>query len=112
MILKGRCWEEGKKAGRGTATLAAFGREVIIWGGIPSVMLCEPVSDQAFADYMLNLFRTIAPGDAFILGVADNVMAEAKLERIERVSEMVQAYGKYPIQIVPNLPNISILFFP
>jgi hypothetical protein len=78
---------------------AAFGSDVIIWGGIPSVMLCDPVSDQAFEEYMRDLFRTIAPGDAFILGVADNVMAEAKLERIERVSEMVQAYGAYPIQI-------------
>ena len=78
---------------------AAFGSDVIIWGGVPSVMLCDPVSDQAFEEYMRDLFQAIAPGDAFILGVADNVMAEAKLERIERVSEMVQAYGAYPIQM-------------
>ena len=78
---------------------AAFGKEVIIWGGVPSVMLCDPVSDRAFEEYMRDLFCTIAPGDAFILGVADNVMAEAKLERIERVSEMVQEYGAYPIQL-------------
>lgn len=78
---------------------AAFGKEVIIWGGIPSVMLCDPVSDEEFEEYMLNLFRTIAPGDAFILGVADNVMPEAKLERIERVSEIVGKYGNYPIQM-------------
>jgi uroporphyrinogen-III decarboxylase len=77
---------------------AAFGNEVIIWGRIPSVMLCDPVSDEEFEEYMLQLFRTIAPGDAFILGVADNVMPEAKLERIERVSEMVKEYGEYPIQ--------------
>jgi uroporphyrinogen-III decarboxylase len=74
-----------------------LGTRVIIWGGIPSVMLCDPVSDQAFEEYMRNLFRTIAPGDAFILGVADNVMAEAKLERIERITEMVHDYGTYPI---------------
>lgn len=74
-----------------------LGTGVIIWGGIPSVMLCDPVSDQAFEEYMRHLFRIIAPGDAFILGVADNVMAEAKLERIERVSEMVHDYGTYPI---------------
>ena len=78
---------------------AVLGREVIIWGGIPSVMLCEPVSDEQFAAYMHDLFRTIAPGDAFILGVADNVMAEAKLERIEQVSEMVQMVGQVPIRM-------------
>jgi hypothetical protein len=75
---------------------AVFGTEVIIWGGIPSVMLCEPVTDEEFEEYMLSLFRTIAPGDAFILGVADNVMPEAKLERVQRVSEMVEQYGHYP----------------
>ena len=78
---------------------AVLGREVIIWGGIPSVMLCEPVSDEQFAAYMHDLFRTISPGDAFILGVADNVMAEAKLERIEQVSEMVQMVGQVPIRM-------------
>lgn len=78
---------------------AAWGREVIIWGGIPSVMLCDPVTDEAFEAYMHDLFRTIAPGDAFILGVADNVMAETRFERIERVSEMIEAYGTYPVRV-------------
>ncbi|HUT18470.1 MAG TPA: uroporphyrinogen decarboxylase family protein [Anaerolineae bacterium] len=78
---------------------ARLGTDVIIWGGIPSVLLCEPVSDAEFEAYVQQLFRTIAPGDAFILGVADNVMAEAKLSRIERVSEMMQEYGRLPIQL-------------
>jgi len=78
---------------------ARLGTDVIIWGGIPSVLLCEPVSDAEFEAYMEQLFRTIAPGDAFILGVADNVMAEAQLSRIERVSEMVEAYGQLPIRL-------------
>jgi uroporphyrinogen-III decarboxylase len=77
----------------------AFGTDVIIWGGVPSVMLCDPVGDEAFETYMRDLFRTIAPGDAFILGVADNVLAEGKLERIERISEMVAQYGSYPVQM-------------
>lgn len=77
----------------------AFGTEVIIWGGIPSIMLCDPFSDQEFDEYMHHLFRVIAPGDAFILGVSDNVMPEAKLERLERVSEMVNEYGQCPLSI-------------
>ena len=40
---------------------------------------------------MLDLFETVAPGDGFILGVADNVMPETKFERILRISEMVGA---------------------
>jgi hypothetical protein len=76
-----------------------FGNDVIIWGGIPSTILCDPVSDKEFEEYMVNLFQDISPGDAFILGVADNVMPEAKLIRIIKVSEMVAEYGQYPIRI-------------
>jgi uroporphyrinogen-III decarboxylase len=76
----------------------AFGEDVIIWGGIPSVMLGPPISDQEFRAYVRDLFSTIAPGDAFILGVADNVMAEANLERLVWVSTVVAEYGTYPIQ--------------
>jgi uroporphyrinogen-III decarboxylase len=77
---------------------AAWSTDVIIWGGIPSVILGEPTTDEEFEAYMRSLFRVIAPGDAFILGVADNVMPESKIERIERVTEMVEAHGWYPIR--------------
>ena len=76
----------------------AWGNNVVIWGGIPSAIVCEPITDEYFEEYMIDLFKTIAPGDAFILGVADNVMPEAKIERIQRVTEMVEEYG-YPIKI-------------
>ena len=68
----------------------AWGDDVIIWGGIPSVILCEPFSDERFEDYMEDLFETVSPGDSFILGVSDNVMPETKFERIVRVSEMME----------------------
>jgi len=70
----------------------AWGNEVIIWGGVPSVILCDPVTDEEFEAFMLNLFETIAPGDSFILGVADNVMPETKFERIVRISYMVEQF--------------------
>jgi len=73
----------------------AWGNDVIIWGGVPSVILCEPVSDEEFEAFMLDLFKTIAPGDSFILGVADNVMPETKFERLLRIGAMVEEYGIY-----------------
>jgi uroporphyrinogen-III decarboxylase len=76
---------------------SAWGSDVIIWGGIPSILLCDSYSDEEFEKYMQNLFRVIAPGDGFILGVADNVMPETRFDRILRISEMVAAYGEYPI---------------
>jgi uroporphyrinogen-III decarboxylase len=75
-----------------------WGKDVIIWGGIPSTVLCDPFTDEEFESYMANLFRAIAPGDAFILGVADNAMPETRFERLQRVSEMVEQYGEYPVR--------------
>jgi uroporphyrinogen-III decarboxylase len=68
---------------------AAWGNRVIIWGGVPSVILEEPYTDDQFEAFMEDMFHTVATGDTFILGVADNVMPDAKIERIRRITEMV-----------------------
>ena len=47
--------------------------------------------------YMDELFTTIAPGNAFVLGVADNVTARADLARIVRIGQLVEERGVYPI---------------
>jgi len=75
----------------------AWGTDVIIWGAVPSVILESAYSDAAFEGFMQGVFRSVAPGDAFILGVADNVMPGARLDRIERISDMVEAWGTYPV---------------
>lgn len=77
---------------------AAWGDRVIVFGGVPSVILEEPYTDQQFEQFMDELFRTIAPGKAFILGIADNAMPGSKIERIRRISEMMDKRGKFPVQ--------------
>jgi hypothetical protein len=78
----------------------AWGSSMIIWGGVPSILLEEDmVSEEEFESSMMDLFKAIAPGDAFILGVADNATAKASLPRVIRVGELVEEYGKLPIQI-------------
>jgi len=74
-----------------------WGNRMIIWGAVPSVILEPAYSEEAFEEYMRQLFRTIAPGDAFILGVSDNIMRDALLERLERIAAMVAEWGNYPI---------------
>jgi len=69
---------------------AAWGEEVIIWGGVPSVILEDPYTEEQFERHMDELFRTIAPGRAFILGIADNAMPGSKIERIRRITRMVE----------------------
>ncbi len=76
---------------------AAWGGRIIIWGGVPSALLEDPYLDVEFETYMEQMFATIAPGNAFILGVSDNVMPGAKLERVRRITAMVEERGSYPI---------------
>ena len=75
----------------------AWGDRVIIWGGVPSIILEESFSEEQFEDYMDGVFKTIAPGKAFILGIADNAMPGSKIERIRRISAMVEERGQCPI---------------
>jgi len=77
---------------------AAWGTDVTIFGGVPSIILEPGFPEAEFEAYMRNLFRVIAPGGAFILGVADNVMPTSLIGRVERVSELVEQHGSYPVQ--------------
>lgn len=77
---------------------AVLGEDVIIWGGVPSILLePETTPQDEFERAMDELFRAIAPGGAFILGVSDNVMPEADIRRIARITELVNTRGRYPI---------------
>ncbi len=76
----------------------AWGTDVIIYGGIPSVILEDTTSEEEFEEYVRNVFRVIAPGDAFILGIADNAMPRTIIERVERISQLVEELGNYPIR--------------
>lgn len=76
---------------------ATWGTDVIVWGAVPSVILEPTFSDGEFEAHMRQVFRTAAPGDAFILGVADNIMPGALLPRLARIAEMVEEWGEYPI---------------
>ncbi|MDI6755814.1 MAG: uroporphyrinogen decarboxylase family protein [Thermodesulfobacteriota bacterium] len=78
----------------------AFQGKVTIFGGIPSVALLEEsMSDEGFEQFMKDLFQEIAPGDRFILGVSDTTPPDAKFERLLRVTEIVQEWGKLPMKM-------------
>ena len=76
-----------------------FKGKITIFGGVPSVALLEEsMSDEEFEKFMRNLFREIAPGDRFILGVSDTTPPDAKFERLLRITEMVQEFGALPMK--------------
>jgi len=74
--------------------------KVTIFGGVPSVALLEnSMSEAEFEKFMKNLFREIAPGYRFILGVSDTTPPDAKFERLLRITEMAKEWGKLPMTI-------------
>ena len=76
-----------------------FKNKITIFGGIPSVVLLqESMPDEEFERFMKSLFKEIAPGDRFILGVSDTTPPDAKFERLLRITEMVQECGRLPMK--------------
>lgn len=76
----------------------AWGDRITIWGGIATQLLADPYTDEEFEDYVVSLFKEIAPGYNFIVGVGDNVPVAAKFDRLKRVTELIDKYGKLPMR--------------
>jgi hypothetical protein len=61
----------------------------LIWGGIPSSYLEPRVAEHDFREYIESLFAMIE-GHPIILGVADAVMTNNLIERVEWIAEQVE----------------------
>ena len=53
------------------------------------------MSDSGFENFTKELFKEIVPGERFILGVGDTTSLDAKFERVERITKMVEDWGKF-----------------
>ncbi len=72
----------------------AWEDEVVIYGGVPSNILIPSICSESDFDACLNrTFRTIKEKPCrVLLGVADNVMPEADMGRVEKVARMVEEF--------------------
>ncbi len=78
---------------------AVWGPDVVIWGGIASVMLAPEYSDAEFEDHVVQLIRDAAPGNRFIMGTGDNLPTDGLLERMVRADELCKTEGRYPVAV-------------
>ena len=70
-----------------------------IFGGVPSnILLPSSATDEGFQAFLDDLFKAIAPGKRFILGVADTTPRDADFSRLKQIGEMVQARGRLPLE--------------
>jgi uroporphyrinogen-III decarboxylase len=77
---------------------ALWGDRITIWGGIASTMMSLSVPEEKFEAHIRQVLKEAAPGDHFILGTGDNVPTDSSLERVRRVTELVEDLGSYPLE--------------
>ncbi len=73
------------------------GDRLTIFGGVPSILLMETVSEEEFELFMKRLFREIAPGRRFILGMGDTAPPDSNFQRILKIAEMCRKWGSLPL---------------
>ena len=75
----------------------ALGDKGVIWGGVPSTLFEPTCSDAEFDQYIISLLKEIAPGYNFIVGMGDNLPFDGAIERVGRIVELIDKYGRLPI---------------
>lgn len=68
---------------------AAWRGKVIMWGAIPSPIFEPAVPDGDFEAWLERMFDLIAEDKRIILGIGDQAMRPALVERMARVSELL-----------------------
>jgi uroporphyrinogen-III decarboxylase len=74
-----------------------LGHRVTLYGCLPSLLFAPSFPEDDFRAYVDRVFDIIAPGDAIILGVADNVMPDSVIDRVAYVQGVVEERGRYPV---------------
>ena len=73
--------------------------KLTIWGGIPEVLLMEETAtDEDLECYLDHLFKAVAPGRRFIVGIGDTTPAHAVFDRLVRIGERVEKEGRLPLE--------------
>ncbi|NVM26078.1 MAG: cobalamin B12-binding domain-containing protein [Desulfobacterales bacterium] len=70
-----------------------------VWGGIPEILLmAETATDEDLEAYLDHLFKAVAPGRRFIVGIADTTPAHAVFDRVVRIGERIEKEGRLPLE--------------
>jgi len=71
------------------------GKDTVVWGGIPGFHFSDMVSDQEFDRFVIHVLEVMRSQPRYVLGVADQVPPGTRWERIRRVGQLVEQYGRY-----------------
>lgn len=75
-----------------TDAIGVLRGQVVVQGGIPSVLMCEQGgSRDDLIRYVEDLLNRVPIGEWFVLGMGDNVPPDADFERVQMISDLVNA---------------------
>ena len=78
---------------------AAWKDRITIWGGVPSGLLEPNVPLGQLQEHLCGLYRQVAPGDRFILGISDQAMPSASWDHLAMLAEWARNHRRYPIDL-------------
>jgi len=70
------------------------GQQVILWGGLPGVYFSTKYREELLLNTIYNIIRYYLTDCKFIVGVADQVPPDGDLNRVKKISKIVESEGK------------------
>lgn len=67
----------------------------IIWGGVPGSYFTDCVGEEEFERHVKHVLSIMVQEPRYVLGVADQIPPDGLEQRVKRVSELVNEFGKY-----------------
>jgi len=68
--------------------------DTVLWGGLPGMYFTDLITDGEFDRYVIETLEVMRQKPRFVLGVADQIPPGSRVERIKRVRELVDIYGR------------------
>ena len=66
-----------------------------MWGGIPGILFTPAISDEDFEEFVTAVIEKMVTRPKYVLGIADQIPPDGIIERVKKVTELVDKYGIY-----------------
>ena len=70
-------------------------RDVVLMGGIPGAYFAKDVDDHEFERHVKEVIKVMTSEPRYALGIADQIPFDGIIDRVKKVSELVEEYGSY-----------------
>ena len=71
--------------------------KITIWGALPGTLLEPDVPRDQLIEHLEHIYRVMAPGKRFVLGLADQALPSSSWEHIKLAAQWAGRHGSFPI---------------